>query len=258
VKGPNRFYLPTLGSAGAGDVVELGERQAAHALRVKRHKPGDIMELFDGKGRVCRAVVVETRKRSQLSVRIDEIETVGPAEFKLHLATAVPRGDRMEVLLDMTTQLGVDRITPLVFDRSTAYSIESRVDRWQRVIAEACKQCGRNFLTTLEKPADLVQWLHEKRHGPEDGLWVADPEGDALTEARWQSGNGGLGRCTLVIGPEGGVSPAEAQSLRAYGFHAFRLGDHILRVETAAVAASAVLAMLGHGSAATRYREPST
>ena len=231
MKRPDRYFLPTLADYENGDLVPVVGREGGHAVRVKRQRAGGVVELFDGAGRYARAVVESIDRRDGMTVRIEALAVEPSPTMAIHLACAVPKGDRMETLLDMVTQLGVTRITPIVFARSVV--ADGRLERWQHVLVEACKQCGRNDLPRLDAISRFEAWLPAVNAG-EGERWLADPHG-ALPPA-----NDARGNRVVLVGPEGGLEDEERRAAVSSGFIPVALGGNVLRVETAAVAAVVV------------------
>src|SRR5262249_32064667 len=157
------------------------------------------------------------------------------------LAQAIPKGDKMETVIRMTTELGVSRVVPLITAR-TVVRLEparwpARVTRWQRVAKEAAQQCGRAAVPEVMPPRDLAAW---RRAAGAGGLLICF----------WEGERGGLGtllpaapgpRVTVVVGPEGGLTAAEVGELSATGALVAGLGPRLLRTETAGAVAVALL-----------------
>jgi 16S rRNA (uracil1498-N3)-methyltransferase len=229
-----RFYVP---EAAPGARVALPEHTAHHAREVLRLRPGADVRVFDGRGQEFEATLDEVSRRS-VSARLRRPVPVRP-ESPLHLVLAVPplRGDRMELVIQKATELGVSEIWPVVTARTDAVARPalrgSRERRWDRVVAGAAEQCGRATLPRLETTVRLDELLAR----PFAGTRVV------LLEMEGPPPLAGVGRpaaLLLFVGPAGGFAPAEAERLRAAGYVAASLGPRILRAETAAVAAVAL------------------
>jgi 16S rRNA (uracil1498-N3)-methyltransferase len=234
---PDRFYCPE--PPDQGRLTLLGE-EARHLGRVLRLGPGDRVEVFDGRGLTTPAEVVELAKE-----RV-ELRALGPprpdreAPFRLTLATAVPKGERFDWLVEKATELGVSRLVPLITERSVVDPRAAKLDRLRRVIVESCKQSGRSRLMELEGP---TRWT--ALSGRDDGghRLLAHPDG--IVPAAWPR-PGPEGVVTLAVGPEGGFTDAEVEHARARGWAIVGLGATKLRIETAGLAAcSAILALCG-------------
>ncbi len=231
-----RYYLPQLGPSLSGP-VELDMDETRHAVRARRHRVGDRVELFDGLGRLAVAVVVATPPRGPMRLEAVELVEHGPAPRGLHIACAVPKGDRVETLLDMATQLGAAGFTLLHFERSVRNPGAGRESRWRRVVVEAAKQSRRLHLPTIENLCDFDEWLQRTEVAT---AWLADPAAAPL--ARPLDLFAGAGGPMVIVGPEGGLTAGEVELARERGCRPLGLGPHVLRVETAVVAAAALAA----------------
>lgn len=205
--------------------MQISDREAHHALHVLRLQPGDQVRLCDGAGRVATATVRDCSRHHLTCDAGVVTEQPAPAAARLELLVATPRSNRFEDMLRSLTELGVGAIRPLRTERSQR---DPNLERAERVAGEALKQCGRSHLPEL---------------GPvvEFSTLSFDPERHILLDAQGPSLAGAASRArSLIIGPEGGLSPEEREHLISQGVKAYCLGPHILRIETAAVAAAAV------------------
>jgi 16S rRNA (uracil1498-N3)-methyltransferase len=233
---PPRFHVP--GAAPAARVA-LPEHSAHHAREVLRLRSGAPVRVFDGAGAEFAAHLDEVSRRT-VSVRLGA--AVAPrAESPLRIVLAVSplKGDRMELVVQKATELGVAGIWPVVTFRTDAAARPalqgSRGERWGRVASGAAEQCGRAVVpevaptTTLE---GLVARAFDGRR-----VFLLETQGHApLTSLPVDASRPLL----LLVGPAGGFEPGEAEALRAAGFAAASLGPRVLRAETAAVAAVAI------------------
>lgn len=229
-----RFHVPDI-SAGPGESVDLPAGEAHHAMHVLRVRPGQSIELFDGRGTVARGRVATAGRRGVSA----EIEQVGKADRPgpaVHLAFAVPKGKRLDWLLEKATELGAASLQPVVFRRSVAGGgdlSQAKRLRWMGHCIAAAKQSGLNFLPELRDSAPLEALLD--RPAPQAGLRVLGDTGpDAVAAGPTLSG--GHGDVTICVGPEGGLTEAERSAALAGGFIPVRVGRTVLRIETAAVA----------------------
>jgi 16S rRNA (uracil1498-N3)-methyltransferase len=222
-----RFYLPQSFTAA---VLKLTGNEAHHLSRVLRLKPGDEVQLFDGAGRLARARISalgSDEAELEILERLDESQS---PRTRVTLATAVPKGERFDWLVEKATELGVDRLVPLLTARSVVNPGETKLERLRRTIVEASKQCGRSRLMELTAPVrwnDLVT-----REFARESVWVADPSGEA--GAGRLSGAGE--QILVAVGPEGGFTTEELELATQHGAKLIGLGRHILRIETAALA----------------------
>ncbi len=223
-----RLYLPQPLQADSEILVE-GER--AHYLRtVLRLRPGTALTVFDGEGGEYAAEIRQLDRR-QVRLRIGawhDREAESP--LRVHLGLAIAKGDRMDWAVQKATELGVAAITPLLTEHTNVILQADKAERkrrhWQAVAIAACEQCGRNRVPQIALPQPLADWLPGCR-----GL-VLDPAGQPISSLPPPAGEP-----ALLIGPEGGLTPAEVQQAAAAGLTPVALGPRILRVETAAAAA---------------------
>jgi 16S rRNA (uracil1498-N3)-methyltransferase len=227
-----RFYCPDPPFEGR---FRLGADEARHLCRVCRIGVGEFVEIFDGRGFASRSEVV--------AVGADWAELViagAPlpdcrSPIKLAVATAIPKGDRFDWLVEKATEIGVDRLIPIVTERSVIEPGSSKLARLRRSIIESSKQCGRNHLMVLESPTqwgrlidscrDSLNFLAD-RDGTPAGLASSIPPGQSVT---------------LAVGPEGGFTTGERDQALQSGWNSVSFNVNTLRVETAVLAGCAVL-----------------
>jgi len=231
-----RFFCPTPPKDGR---IRLEGDESRHLSRVRRLGPGAVVEIFDGGGFATSAEVTDQGKDwVDLKVVGDPLpDRVTPC--RVTLATAVPKGERFDWLVEKATELGVDRVVPIVTERSVVDPRATKLDRLRRSIVEASKQCGRNRLMVLERPLPWSVWLTEPAAAAL--RLVAHPGG--LPPSSWPQARRG-GEAALAIGPEGGFTDLEVEAARAAGWQLASLGATLLRVETAGlVGCAAILAL---------------
>lgn len=210
--------------AGAERVLPPGEGR--HASRSLRLRAGDRVVLFDGRGREAQAEVVRI-EGTRVVVRAGEVREAGRSG--LVIASAVPKGARLDWMIEKLTELGVSEFRPVRFRRSVVSIAANRRGRLERVSAAAAKQCGR---------ADLLRIAGEISV---DELAASLGSRTCLTSPEAAEPLGPGGADLVIIGPEGGLTADEEARLTAAGATGVRLGDRILRIETAAVAAAAIV-----------------
>ena len=231
------FYFPELGESDTS-VTLVGE-EARHAVAVRRIRVGEEISVSNGQGLIASCDVTSiANKPPSVELSIRQVNVIPPPRT-IHLAAAMPKGDRQRVLLDMVTQVGISEFTPLMCERSVSKENEKAQERWQRICLEAMKQSRRAWLPRVNPSVALTGFL--------DSL----PQGQVLCCASAE-GQGVLGMTSIkpevaiamVIGPEGGFTENEIEYLRKAGALEFNLGDGILRTETAAVVAAALIRLL--------------
>jgi 16S rRNA (uracil1498-N3)-methyltransferase len=230
-----RLYVPP--EQLNGETLELRGDGHRYLTRVLRLRAGDAVALFDGVDNEIAARIVETGSHAtRLTLGPRRRLTRPPAEITL--MQGIPRGERMDLVVQKTTELGVRRIVPVISARTVAPpGAEGRTRRWRTIIQEAARQCGRADLPVLEAPLPFA-----------DALAASSAE-VAARFIVWEGAQGaplrralreGDPRIILLVGPEGGFSEAEAAAARTAGFQAVGLGPLILRTETAAIVAVAL------------------
>lgn len=223
-----------------GQTIALDSGRARYVSRVLRLRRGDQVVLFDGSGPEFHGTLVTLGKNAADIDVTEEISANRESPLRIHLLQGVSRGDRMDHVVQKTTELGVARITPVLTEYSvvklTGDRAAKRVHHWQGIAASACEQCGRNVLPVIGEPVALRTALGSFVGQPGTRMFL-DPRGDAGSAGQLPEDNA----LTLLIGPEGGFSAEETELAAAAGFAATRFGPRVLRTETAAVAAIAML-----------------
>ena len=223
--------------------LALPPQAAEHVARVLRMNPGDTLTVFNGDGYDYAATVIAIGKRD-VTLRIDGREEVAnESSLSLTLAQGVARGEKMDLIVQKTTELGVTRIVPLFTERSEVKLDPSRAEKrllhWRAVAASACEQCGRVRVPEVVAAQPLQAWLDSLTDDGTQRLALL-PEGTLRARDLRFSEAGGL----LVVGPEGGLGDRDVAALQDAGFQGLRLGPRILRTETAGLAAVAALQAL--------------
>ena len=226
-----RFFTP---APPTGPHAVLEGDEARHLTRVLRAKVGDAVSLFDGKGREWPARVASLG-RDRVELDAGEPQTDPPPHgVRLTLAVALPKGDRQKWMVEKLTELGVARLMPLETTRGVAEATASAQARLERVVIEACKQCGRNTLMEIAVGLPLDRLLAEVPTGA--SVVIAHPGGRPFDATIVPPTTTGL---IALVGPEGGFTDEELCITDRAGVIRISLGPHILRVETAAVALAA-------------------
>jgi 16S rRNA (uracil1498-N3)-methyltransferase len=230
------------GPLASGRRITLAGNAASHVTRVLRLRVGGQLVLFDGSGGEYEGSI-DKAHGGEVTVAIGEhhaLERESP--LALTLAQGVSRGERMDLVVQKATELGVTRIVPVLTERSvvrlSAQQSDRKVNHWRAITIAACEQCGRNRLPELAAPVTLAQLLGTGGSGTAGGMrLLLSPEGSATLAGLRRP----IDAATVLIGPEGGFSDEEEQAAVAAGFTAVRLGPRVLRTETAAIAALTLL-----------------
>ena len=208
--------------------------EAHHALHVLRLKTGDAVELFDGNGRWA-AGTITSAGRKEAIVHAERIE--GPIDRPLpviHLAFSVPKGKRLDWLLAKAAELGAATLSPIICDRSVATPAggKSSSERWRAICASAVRQSRQCYLPEITPARPIAELLGE---GPR-GVGVIAHGGAGIAPLASLADWATTSEVTILIGPEGGWSDGELSLAQQSGYTPARVGNSILRVETAVVA----------------------
>ena len=234
------LYLPQLESTG--DTAVLEESEAVHAVRARRLRVGDWVSVFDGVGRTAVARISDVIKRPlEVHLAVGAHQHWVPPTVRIHLTSALPKGDRQVTMLDMATQLGKTDFTPMNFERSVSRARTNSQDRWRRVLIESCKQSQRPWLPVIHAPVDLDQWISHTTGGVVN--LIAHKQGESCSDIIKESLLGAK-HIRLLVGPEGGFSENELTRLDHTQAIMVSLGEGVLRVEAAAVALTALVGRL--------------
>lgn len=224
---PPRFLVPRDAITDDRAVLIGAER---HHLRVRRVREGDAIELLDDHGRAYHAAVTSlTRERAEVAI-IDRIADARESPLDLTLAIAALKADKLDLVVEKATELGVSRIVVFTCTRGLGGCSAARLSRWQRIAASAAKQCGRSRVPTIAGPEPLAS-IGTRTADVRLVCWEQASAAPIASTAEQVSS------VLLVIGPEGGFTADEIELLQAKGFATVSLGPRILRGETAAIAA---------------------
>lgn len=227
-----------------GTDVQLPAQAGEHLTRVLRLEEGAALTLFNGAGGEYAATLGARHGKpgKHVIARVlghDPVERESP--LSITLLQGVARGERMDLIVQKATELGVARIVPVLAERSVvkvdARQRARKLEHWQAVAIAACEQCGRNRVPLVDEPRTLGDAVAQLPSDTARALLVADGVQSLTAFATHANGRA----LALLIGPEGGLADPERQFAFANGFEGCRLGPRILRTETAGLAALATL-----------------
>ncbi|HLP86009.1 MAG TPA: RsmE family RNA methyltransferase [Phycisphaerales bacterium] len=233
---PHCIYQPDT-SAQTGEIITVSGPEAHHAIRVKRLEQGDPVHLLSGTGERAACVIDAIRKPRgewEISLRVDHVVREPRLSPQVLVRSGVPKGDALEQMIDGLSQVGAAAWSPLRSARTVVDPRDAKLTRLHRVCEESLKQCSRAWLMDIREGVTLDAALQS----PHSTLVIADASGTPYTAASDE--------VTLLIGPEGGFAPEELAAARAAGARVCTFGFHVMRIEVAAVVATAHIIAAHH------------
>jgi 16S rRNA (uracil1498-N3)-methyltransferase len=227
-----------------GERATLDEAAHRHLIKVLRLGAGAALRLFDGRGVEVEGRIVAVG-RDTVEVSLGERRQVQPAVCAITLIQSVPRGDRMDLIVQKTTELGVGSIVPVLSQHGVSKPPPGRTRRWQTIAEEAARQSGRADVPTICEPVALLAALAKLDASLDESrylLWEGE-QSQSLHRALVDR----PARVAVLVGPEGGFASAEVEACVQAGFRSVGLGPRILRTETAAIVAVALCQAAGGG-----------
>ncbi len=241
-----RFFH--LAEIAIGQLIELSTENKHHAARVLRLRKGDPITLFNGLGGEFSAHI-DILTKSSATVLIDAYQAIErESPLQIELAQAICVNEKMDWIIQKAVELGVTRIQPVMTHRSIVHLSDERsfkrLQHWQKIVISACEQCGRNRIPQVLPLTTLPEWLSHKKtdkSSSDSYLMLSTTTTQNLRNIAEPPENSNL---SLVIGPEGGFTQEEEIAIVHASFVPVRLGQRILRTETAALTAIAALQTL--------------
>lgn len=220
----HRFYIAE--TLAVGQTISLPDEIKHHISKVLRLRSGDQIFLFNNSNQEFAATL------DNYAGHITAISaTSAAAPLQINLAQVIGKGDKMDLVIQKSTELGVNSIIPL-FSQYSISNKTNKLEHWRKIAIAASCQSWRNNVPDISEPVDLQDWLKQDHAGTKIML---DPQGQALKQTIISS------PITVLIGPEGGLSAAECELALQHGFANISLGPRILRTETAGIAIVAIL-----------------
>lgn len=232
-----RFYVD---SPIQGLSVTIDGPDAHHISGVNRLKNGDLITLFDGSGKEFETKIVETSKKRVVVEVLAANEVSRESSINLTLAVALPKGDRQKLLVEKLVELGVNTLIPLQCERSVSVASTNSLAKLERRVIEASKQCGRNRLMQIASQIRFSNFVEDCTFA---NRFIAHPYNADKRISQLAGNLTDSQGVVFAVGPEGGFSDAEVEAARSHGWTPVQLCDSILRVETAATAAAAILCL---------------
>ena len=235
----NRFYVPF--HAGLKNLW-IDSSESHHIIHVKRLKIGDSIIVFNGTGDEFEAEI-EDIEDNRVNVRINQQKTISKENIvEINVAFAIPKGKRSHLLVQKCTELGVHKLIPINYARSVVKLKDDcsvKIEKWQKIAIEASKQCGRNTITEIGNVVDFDNILNTSDSYDLPLFACSQSDSDNLKNTLQEHPK--PNNILSFIGPEGGFTSNEIEMAKRAGCKFVSLGSQILRVETAAIAVSAIL-----------------
>lgn len=235
-----RLYQPV--ALQTGDIIELDAQATSHVTRVLRLKQNDSVIVFNGEGGEYSGVLETIAKRIARVRLVEYRQTDNESPLSIQLFQGISRGERMDFTLQKSVELGVHDIYP-VYTQYSAVHLEGeramkKRHHWQGVVNSACEQCGRNRVPRTHEPTTLKERMNALTPGPGDISIVLDHRAERAISGIDKPVSS---KVSLVVGPEGGLSEEELDWLTELGCIGVRIGPRVLRTETAALTAIALI-----------------
>lgn len=235
-----RVYYPYLATHSTSNDLLLEGNKAHHIINVLRCKSGQHLILFDGQNTEYE-VIIEKIEKKQLWLCVKKKTLITrESPLYIHLIQGISKGERMDLVVQKATELGVSRITP-IYTQHGAVSlstdrVQKKEEHWKNIMVSACEQCGRNTIPICDPIQSFTEAL--KQHTNKySARWILNPYEEGTRTFSSHS----VESAQLLIGPEGGFSSFEVSQAHEAGFTSLQLGPRILRTETAAIAAITTL-----------------
>jgi 16S rRNA (uracil1498-N3)-methyltransferase len=239
-----RIFLPSVHVTD--NRLSITDEKAHYLLSVLRCRKGDHLIVFDGSGTCFMTVIKEARKREVFAEILETFSCNLESPLHCILVQGILKGEKMDMVIQKTTELGVNEIIPAVTERSQLRDTR-RVKRWRKIAEEASRQSGRSVVPVVHEPVELKKVLTScASQSTHEGFIFYEEEGMKLSEAvkvfstkgsRNPSPLAGEGELLILIGPEGGFTKEEVQFAEEQGLTVISLGKRILKAETAAISA---------------------
>ena len=226
----HRFFASN--ESFSGDSVVLTGTDASHIRTVLRLQAGDTIQVLDGKGSLYVVTLTEIKAKSVKGEVISSEKVNTESPLKIHLGQSLIKGNKFDVVLRKSVELGVETITPLITERTVVKSdSDKKIARWKKIAEESCKQCGRSSIPKVSENIIKLDVFCQQESGTDLKLmfWELESE-NSLKDINPQIAPSSV---SVLIGPEGGFTGEEVKTARSYGFQTVGLGPRILRAETA-------------------------
>lgn len=221
----------------SGDTIVVTGDEHHHIRSVNRLKPGHRLELIDGNGNLHHAEISYIQRNQTVAV-VKETVTQPQPPVKTIIATSILKTKAMHLLIEKLTEMGVDEIRPIIFDRTDVPFAHSMLEKWRRIAAQSLKVNKKLWATRFHPAVRLPELIDYSSNGNVSTRLLLDIQGPKLSTIAWQP------PVLAVIGPPGDYTPTEKQLLLTNNYTPLAINSHILKTETAALSATALITAL--------------
>jgi len=227
-----------------GNSCSIEGEDVKHIYKVLRLEEGDKVSINDGEGNEYLGEIKEVNKKEVTVELLEKIEINNESNLKIHLYQGMPKSTKMDLIVQKCTELGISVITPIITERVVVKSELSefkKVDRWNRIALEACKQSKRSLIPTINTPVEYEELLEDLKEYDLIVVPYENQEGQGIRYVAGEVKNREIKSVAIIIGPEGGFEDREIQEFKQLGAFIVTLGPRILRTETAGFVALSLL-----------------
>ena len=242
----HKFFVPK--ESICNNRVTIQGEDVKHILKVLRLKQGAVISINNCMGQEYIGEIISTDKKEVLVNIKEEVSLNNESPIEVYLFQGLPKSSKMDLIVQKATELGIKEITPVITERVEVKSEireYKRLDRWQRIALEACKQCKRSLIPTINSPVELKKLIELLKNMDLIVVPYENQEEYGIKKVI-QGLHTEVKKVGIVIGPEGGFEKVEIDKLKELGAHIVTLGPRILRTETAGfVCASLIMYEIG-------------
>lgn len=235
----DRFFVDKIESDQA--YIQSAE-EIKHITKVLRLKEGESVEIFDGKGKEYIATITEIDKKEVSLVITKHVDINRELQSKIVVYQGIPKAQKMDLIVQKLTEIGVHRIVPVKFERCVKLideKEEKQIERWSKIAFEACKQSKRTLIPTIDRSLNIKQLTEEISENDTTLLFYENEDKLPIKDVLKNTPTGAT--IGIIIGPEGGITEKEKEQIANAGAKSVCIGNRILRTETAAIYGASVV-----------------
>ncbi len=217
--------------------ITITGEQARYLSLVHRIKPGEQLIIFDGLGNRYTCKILQSRKKEVIAEQMKKEPYSAESPIAITLAQGIAKGDKMDLIIQKSTELGIKKIIPLITKR-TQIRHTDKTDRWRKIALSASQQSGRGKIPDVTEPVSFKEFFEKQE--TDRGIILSEEEKERNLKKILNDFQGAI-EITLLVGPEGGFSKEEKSTAIQKGFVSVSLGPRILRTETAPITALSII-----------------